>query len=240
MRYKLEIAYKGTNYQGWQIQPNGITVQEVLNNAISVITRQQIETVGCGRTDTGVHAKQFFVHFDTDQELMPIFLRNLNGILPNDIAAYTIERVSNDFNARFSAINRTYEYLIYFEKNPFYINLASKWNFPLNVDVMNQACDLIIGEKDFTSFSKVNTDVKHFTCDVKAARWYYKQDLLVFEITANRFLRNMVRALVGTFTQLGEGKIDLEKFKEIIESRNRNNAGVSVPAAGLYLVNIEY
>jgi tRNA pseudouridine38-40 synthase len=240
MRYLLELAYNGSNYQGWQIQPNGNTVQEVLNNAISVITRKQIETVGCGRTDTGVHARQYFAHFDIDIELPPMFLKSLNGILPHDIAVHDVKLVSNDFNARFNAISRTYEYLIIFEKDPFLDHLAVRWYQDLNVDAMNQACLDLIGEKDFACFSKVNTDVKHYNCNLMAARWYYRDNILVFEVTANRFLRNMVRAMVGTLIQLGEGKFSYERFREILESKDRKKAGTSVPAHGLYLSSIEY
>ena len=240
MRYLLELAYNGSNYQGWQIQPNGSTVQEVLNYAISVITRKQIETVGCGRTDTGVHAKQYFAHFDIDIELPPMFLKSLNGILPADIAVHDARMVSNDFNARFNAISRTYEYHIIFEKDPFLDHLAVRWFHDLNVDAMNQACLDLIGEKDFACFSKVNTDVKHYNCNLMAARWYYRDNILVFEVTANRFLRNMVRAMVGTLIQLGEGKFSFERFREILESKDRKMAGTSVPAHGLYLSSIEY
>jgi len=240
MRYLLELAYNGSNYQGWQIQPNGSTVQEVLNNAISVITRKQIETVGCGRTDTGVHARQYFAHFDMDIELPPMFLKSLNGILPQDIAVHDARLVSSDFNARFNAISRTYEYHIIFEKDPFLDHLAVRWFHDLNVDAMNQACLDLIGEKDFACFSKVNTDVKHYNCNLKAARWYYRDNILVFEVTANRFLRNMVRAMVGTLIQLGEGKFSFERFREILESKDRKMAGTSVPAHGLYLSSIEY
>ena len=240
MRYLLELAYNGSNYQGWQIQPNGNTVQEILNNAISVITRKQIETVGCGRTDTGVHAKQYFAHFDIDIELPPMFLKSLNGILPADIAVHDARMVSNDFSARFNAISRTYEYHIIFEKDPFLDHLAVRWYHDLNVDAMNQACLDLIGDKDFACFSKVNTDVKHYNCNLMAARWYYRDNILVFEVTANRFLRNMVRAMVGTLTQLGEGKFSFERFREILESKDRKMAGTSVPAHGLYLSSIEY
>ena len=240
MRYLLELAYNGSNYQGWQIQPNGSTVQEVLNNARAVITRKQIETVGCGRTDTGVHARQYFAHFDIDIELPPMFLKSLNGILPHDIAVHDARLVSSDFNARFNAISRTYEYHIIFEKDPFLDHLAVRWFHDLNVDAMNQACLDLIGEKDFACFSKVNTDVKHYNCNLKAARWYYRDNILVFEVTANRFLRNMVRAMVGTLIQLGEGKFSFERFREILESKDRKMAGTSVPAHGLYLSSIEY
>lgn len=240
MRYLLELAFNGKNYQGWQVQPNGMTVQGVLNNALSVITRQNIETVGCGRTDSGVHARQYFAHFDCENEIPSQFLKSLNGILPTDIAVHDVKMVSSEFSARFEAISRTYEYQIIFEKDPFLYQLAVRWYQDLDVDAMNKACLDLIGEKDFACFSKVNTDVKHFNCNLKSARWYYRDNILIFEVTANRFLRNMVRAMVGTLTQLGEGKFSHEKFRQIIESRDRKNAGVSVPAHGLYLVSIDY
>ncbi len=240
MRYLLELSYDGTHYQGWQIQPNGLTVQEVLNNAISVITRQSIETIGCGRTDTGVHARQYFAHFDTEQELPNNFVRSLNGILPYDIAIHDCQLVSSEFNSRFDAISRTYEYQIIFQKDPFLNKYAVRWHCDLNIEAMNQACSAIIGTRDFACFSKVNTDVKHFDCNLMAARWYYRENILIFEVTANRFLRNMVRAMVGTLTQIGEGKINQDKFMEIVESRDRRQAGTSVPAHGLYLVSVEY
>ncbi len=240
MRYLLEISFNGTNYQGWQIQPNGITVQEVLNNAIGVILRQPIDTVGCGRTDTGVHARQYFAHFDSEVELPPNFRKSLNGILPYDIAVHQVNAVSSEFSARFNAVSRTYEYLISFEKNPFHHMLATRWHGQLDIEAMNNACNSMLGERDFCSFSKVNTDVKHYTCDLISARWYYRDDLLVFEVTANRFLRNMVRAMVGTLVLVGEGKIDQARLTEILESKDRRNAGTSVPAHGLYLVAIEF
>jgi tRNA pseudouridine38-40 synthase len=240
MRYLLELSYNGSNYQGWQIQPNGNTVQGVLNNAISVITRKEVETMGCGRTDTGVHARQYFAHFDTDEALPERFLRSLNGILPNDIAVHDVRLVSSDFSARFNAISRTYEYHMIFEKDPFLQNLAVRWYQPLDIDAMNLACRELIGEQDFACFSKVNTDVKHYECNVLSAQWFYRDNILVFEVTANRFLRNMVRAMVGTLIQVGESRSTVDQFKEILESKDRTKAGVSVPAHGLYLVSVNY
>jgi tRNA pseudouridine38-40 synthase len=240
MRYLLEISFNGTNYAGWQIQPNAVTVQEVLNNAIGVITRQQIDTVGCGRTDTGVHAKQYFAHFDCEAELPPNFKKSLNGILPYDIAIHHVNAVNPEFSARFDAVSRTYEYLITFEKNPFHHMLATRWYNQLDIEAMNLACNAMLGERDFCSFSKVNTDVKHYTCNLMSARWYYRDDLLVFEVMANRFLRNMVRAMVGTLVMVGEGRIDQAQFMDILESKDRRKAGTSVPAHGLYLVGIEF
>jgi tRNA pseudouridine38-40 synthase len=240
MRYLIELSYNGTNYQGWQIQPNGLTVQEVLNNALSVILRQEILTLGCGRTDTGVHAKQYFAHFDFDGILPEPIIRNLNGILPLDISVHEIISIAPDFNARFNAKLRTYEYHIVFNKNPFLQNLAVRWFQELDVEMMNQACMLLVGEKDFACFSKSNTDVKHYVCHLISAEWYFRDDILVFEVTANRFLRNMVRAMVGTLIKVGEKKMNLEQFEAILESKDRTMAGASVPAHGLYLVNIDY
>ncbi len=240
MRYQIELSYNGTNYHGWQLQPNVITVQEVVNNALSVIMRQPIYIEGCGRTDAGVHAKQYFGHFDSDYDLPDTFLKNLNGILPIDIAAHGIQMAAPDFNARFNATSRTYEYLITFEKNPFYHQFAARLHNVLDIEKMIEASNTLIGIKDFSSFSKVKSDVTNFNCNLMAARWYYRNDLLVFEVTANRFLRNMVRAMVGTLIQLGEGRIELEKFIEIVESKDRRLAGVSAPACGLYLVAVEY
>jgi tRNA pseudouridine38-40 synthase len=240
MRFLLELSYNGTNYQGWQVQPNGQTVQGVLNNALSVLMRQGIETLGCGRTDAGVHARQYFAQFDTDYDLPETFLRSLNGILPYDIAVHAVRLVAPDFNVRFSAIARTYEYCITFEKNPFYQNFATRWYVPLDIGAMNEACAVMLGDRDFSCFSKVSAEVAHFRCNLMSARWYYRNDLLIFEVTANRFLRSMVRAMVGTLSLVGEGKIDVAKFTEILESNDRKLAGTSVPAAGLYLVGIEY
>ncbi|MES2618561.1 MAG: tRNA pseudouridine(38-40) synthase TruA [Bacteroidota bacterium] len=240
MRFLLELSYCGTQYQGWQIQPNGTTVQGVLNNAISVILRQPIETMGCGRTDTGVHAKQYFAHFDCDYDLPETFLKSLNGILPYDIAVQSVRLEAPDFHARFHAISRTYEYCIMFDKNPFYKDFATRWYYQLDIGEMNKASQMIIGERDFSCFSKVNTDVQNYKCNLLSARWYYRNDLLIFEVSANRFLRNMVRAMVGTLAQVGEGKIDTQQFMQIVESNDRRMAGTSVPACGLYLVGIEY
>ncbi len=240
MRYLLELSYNGTAYHGWQVQPNVVTIQEVVNNALSVIMRQPIFVEGCGRTDAGVHAKQYFAHFDCDYDLPENFMKSINGILPQDIAIYGVQMVAHNFNARFNATSRTYEYLITFEKNPFYHQYAARLYQPLDIEKMTEACNLLIGTHDFCSFSKVKSDVNNYTCNLMAARWYYRNDVLVFEVTANRFLRNMVRAMVGTLIQVGEGRIDLEKFIEIFESKDRRMAGVSAPACGLYLVAIEY
>lgn len=212
----------------------------MLNNAISVILRQNIDTVGCGRTDTGVHARQYFAHFDSETEIPQNFLRSLNGILPQDIAIHDVRLVSTEFSARFDAISRTYEYHVIFEKDPFLHDYAFRCYNDLNIDAMNQACRAITGTMDFGAFSKVNTDVKHFDCTLMSAQWYYRENVLVFEVTANRFLRNMVRAMVGTLLQVGEGKMDVKRFMEIVESKDRRNAGTSVPAHGLYLVAVTY
>lgn len=240
MRYLLELAYNGAAYQGWQIQPNGATVQEVLNKAISAILRFNAETVGCGRTDTGVHATRYFAHFDSPKALPDAFLKSLNGILPADIAVSEVEEVSSDFSARFSAVSRTYEYRMVFEKDPFLHGFALRRFSVPDVEAMNSACRQLLGEHDFSCFSKVNTDVSHFNCTLLSANWYYRGKILVFEVQANRFLRNMVRAMVGTLLMLGDGKISSEVFFQILESRDRSRAGTSVPAHGLFLTDVAY
>jgi len=240
LRYLIELAYNGTNYQGWQVQPNGITVQAILNNALSVVLRQTIEIMGCGRTDAGVHAKQYFAHFDCNIELPSNLIKSLNGILPYDIAVYEILPIAPDFNARFNAKLRTYQYHIIYDKNPFLQNLAVRWHQDLNIDLMNEACQNLLGEKDFNCFSKSRSDVNNYICTIKQAEWKIEDNILIFEITANRFLRSMVRAIVGTLAMVGEGKISIESVSEIIESKDRKMAGMSVPAHGLYLTKIIY
>lgn len=241
MRYLLQLAYKGTRYHGWQKQHNAITVQSVLEEKLSLILGENIETLGCGRTDTGVHARDFYAHFDTTK----IFDANrivykLNQLLPYDIVAIELYEVAEDFNARFDAINRTYEYWITQKPNPFLVEQSWYQYGKLDVAQMNSAAGLLIGKKDFQCFSKVHTQVDNFICDITFARWEVKEDTLVFTITANRFLRNMVRAIVGTLMEVGRGKLSLTDVQEILESKNRCEAGQSVPAHGLFLTRIDY
>jgi len=243
-RYFIHLAYAGTAYHGWQIQPNGISVQQVLSEAASVALRENILIHGAGRTDTGVHATQFYAHFDSPKSLEAKDLAklcfSLNGLLPNDISVYEIMRVHDDAHARFSATSRTYEYLISNRKDPFLINRAWYNKKEPNIDLLNKGAAIIMGYDSFECFSKSHTDVKTFLCAISAAFWEEQGHLLRFTITADRFLRNMVRAITGTLVDYGLGRISESELHGIIQSGNRQNAGMSVPAAGLYLSRITY
>ena len=240
-RYFLEIAYRGTNYHGWQIQANAHTVQEAVNLALSVVLRKPITTMGSGRTDTGVHARQQFLHFDVHGELEnKDFLKRLNAVLPKDIAALDLREVRPDAHARFDAEWRRYEYRIYFGKNPFEEGLVWQYFTTLNIDQMKTAAELLLSHRDFECFSKVKTEVNHFECEIKSVYWEQKGQHLIFHITANRFLRGMVRAIVGTLVEVGKEKLSVNGFNEVMASKNRNRAGSSVPACGLYLCQISY
>ncbi len=242
-RYFIQLSYKGTNYHGWQIQPNAISVQEVLTNSFSTILREDIEITGAGRTDTGVHSSYFVAHFETNNSDLlsdKKFLFKINSILPRDIAVHNIKLVKQDAHARFDASSRTYHYFIHTKKDPFL--LESSYYFPkdLNIELMNKACDLLYNYTDFTSFSKLHTDVKTNNCKITEAFWSQEEHKIKFTISADRFLRNMVRAIVGTTLEVGREKLSLDDFIQIIESKNRSEAGVSVPAQGLFLTNITY
>ncbi|WP_299058705.1 tRNA pseudouridine(38-40) synthase TruA [uncultured Polaribacter sp.] len=241
MRYFIELSYNGKKYHGWQIQPDVISVQEKLNKAVSTILQQKIEVVGAGRTDTGVHASQMFAHFDVDSELKGDTSHKLNSLLPADIVVYRVFLVDDEKHARFNAISRSYEYKIWLGRNPFLLDFS--WQIHsqnLDVSLMNDASKLLLEYTDFQTFSKVKTDVYTYNCNVMEAVWKQNGNELVFCITANRFLRNMVRAIVGTLVDVGLGKITKEDFRTIIESKNRGNAGLSVPAKGLFLTKIKY
>ncbi len=241
MRYFIELAYNGTKYHGWQIQPDAVSVQEKLNMAISTVLQSKIEVVGAGRTDTGVHASQMFAHFNTEVPLGDHLTHKLNSILPNDIAVAKVFEVPEEHHARFSAESRSYEYRIWLGRNPFLLDFS--WQIhshKLELSKMNAAAILLLEYDDFQTFSKVKTEVHTFNCDVTAAVWKQEGHLLTFHISANRFLRNMVRAIVGTLVDVGMGKITIEEFRQIIESKNRGNAGLSVPAKGLFLTQIKY
>ncbi len=241
-RYFIQLSYKGTNYHGWQVQPNAVTVQEVLEKGLSVILRENIALVGAGRTDTGVHASFFVAHFDSinDNLDQSDFAYKLNSYFPKDIAIQKIWKVPDDAHARFDAVSRTYEYYITRKKNPFIDETSYKYLKELDIDAMNEAAEALQNYKDFTSFSKLHTDVKTNICTISYAKWEEKDDLLVFTIKADRFLRNMVRAIVGTLLEVGKKQITLEEFKSIIEEKNRCAAGASAPAEGLFLSNIDY
>ena len=240
MRFFLEISYKGDKYHGWQVQPNANTVQAEINNALSTVLNKNVKIVGAGRTDSGVHAKQMFAHFDFENKFsLENLPTKLNSFLPNDIAIHSVFKVKNDANCRFDALSRTYHYHISYKKNPFFLS-SYLLHKRLDVFLMNSACTYLIGSKDFTSFSKVNTQTFTNNCNIMFAKWEENKDGLMFSIKANRFLRNMVRAIVGTLIDVGKGKIKPDCVKTIIEAKSRCKAGNSVPAHALFLVNIEY
>lgn len=239
-RYFLEIAYKGTAYHGWQVQENALTVQAVLNQALETILRHPVETVGCGRTDTGVHASQHFVHVDTDVELNELHVHSLNAILPDDIALKRYLPVAPEAHARFDATLRAYEYHIHTQKNPFRADFSWLVKESLDVALMNEAAVFLLDYTDFSCFSKSNTQTFTNNCKIESAYWQETEFGLVFCIAADRFLRNMVRAIVGTLVDIGQGKIPPSAIRDIIESKNRSNAGVSVPACGLVLTEVHY
>lgn len=241
MRYFIELAYNGTKYHGWQIQPHCNTVQEEINKALSVVLQEEINVVGAGRTDTGVHAKQMFAHFDTEKELDKNYIHKSNSVLPDDIVVYDLFRVNPDKHARFDAVKRSYEYKIWLGRNPF--NLLASYQIyyqKFDIEAMNEACKVLFEYKDFECFSKVKTEVRTFNCNIMNAEWKKEGNELTFYISADRFLRNMVRAIVGTVLEVGSGKISIEEFRKIIESKNRSEAGLSVPAKGLFLTEVIY
>ncbi|CAI8246345.1 MAG: tRNA pseudouridine synthase A [Polaribacter sp. SA4-10] len=241
MRYFIELSYNGKNYHGWQIQPDVISVQQKVNNALSIMLQSEISVVGAGRTDTGVHASQMFAHFDVDQELVENVVFKLNSILPEDIVVYNVFSVDQEIHARFNAVSRSYAYKICLGRDPFLLDFA--WQIhsqKFDLDLMNEAAKLLLEYQDFESFSKVKTDVYTFNCDITKAVWIESENKLTFHISANRFLRNMVRAIVGTLLEVGSGKKTVEDFREIIESKSRSKAGLSVPAKGLFLTAIKY
>ena len=241
MRYFFEIAYNGKNYNGWQTQMTGIGVQTVVENVLSKLYQQEIKIFCSSRTDTGVHCEQQFFHVDIDKEFdATLFIQKINSFLPRDIAVRSIRKVKPSANARFDAIERTYRYQITRTKNPFLEGLA--WHYFKSADIrtMNKAASLLLGEQDFECFSKVKTDVNHFLCEIKKAEWNENGDQLVFVITSNRFLRGMVRAIVGTLLDVGSGKITTKDFQSVIRSKDRRSAGANVPPQGLYLVKVKY
>jgi len=242
-RYFIFISYKGTSYHGWQLQPNSVTVQKIMDNALSVVLNEDIRTTGAGRTDTGVHASFFCAHFDSlsadrfdDKKL--IF--RLNSFLPEDISVSSVRKVLPDANARYSAVSRTYKYYISRTKDPFYN--SSSWFLYGDIDIptMNKACIILLRHNDFTSFSKLHSGSKTNICRIYQAFWKEEENRLVFTIKADRFLRNMVRAIVGTLVDIGFGKMSPDEFEEIIVARDRCLAGTSAPAKGLFLTDIEY
>ena len=242
MRLFAEISYKGKHYHGWQKQPNAITIQSVTEKAFNVILRNaEFNCIGCGRTDTGVHAKQFYFHFETNEQIeLDKFVYKVNTLLPEDIVVHRLIKVPEGSHTRFDADSRTYKYYIHQKKNPFLTDISYYNSRKLDLDAMNQACQCLFKYNDFTSFSKVNTETKTNNCVIKKAQWKIEGESIVFEITANRFLRNMVRAIVGTMIEVGLGKVTIDQFKKVIENKDRGEAGASVPGHGLFLTNVSY
>ena len=241
MRYFIELSYKGTNYHGWQIQPEVNTVQEEITKAFETILQEKIQIVGAGRTDAGVHASQMFAHVDTLKALTHEHIHKLNTVLPNDIVINSIEEVLENKHARFDAISRSYEYRILIGRDPFL--LETTWQIhqkKIQLEKMNEAAEILFQYQDFESFSKVKTDVKTFNCTIMEAVWKLEGNQLIFYIKANRFLRNMVRAIVGTLLDVGLEKKSVDDFRNIIESKKRSEAGLSVPAKGLFLTEVTY
>ncbi|MEW6468324.1 MAG: tRNA pseudouridine(38-40) synthase TruA [Bacteroidota bacterium] len=242
MRYFAKLSYVGTAYNGWQVQENTPrTVQQVLNESISRLLNEKIEFTGCGRTDTGVHAAEFYAHFDSQKDLSdPESVYKFNSVVPRDIAVQELLRVKDAAHARYDAISRSYRYQIIQQRNPFFNERAAFLYAPLDIDRMNEAAKALFDYSDFTSFSKLRTQVKTNLCKVMRAEWSREGELLVFRITADRFLRNMVRAIVGTLVRVGKKEINADDVRRIIESRDRGNAGESFPAHGLYLEKVVY
>lgn len=241
MRYFIELSYNGKAYHGWQIQPNAISVQEVLEKGLSTLLKEPIATMGAGRTDAGVHATQLFAHFDTETLFdIKTLIYKLNSFLPEDIAIKSIFKVKANSHARFHATSRQYLYRIALEKNPFNKEQAFLLKPKLNIDKLKAATKILLDYKDFQCFSKSNTDVKTYHCNIMKAEWSLVENELHFIIKADRFLRNMVRAIVGTLINIGIDKIEVETLHDIIKSKNRSEAGFSVPAHALYLTKIEY
>lgn len=242
MRFFLEFSYAGTHYHGWQSQPNALSVQEVMENALETLLKTPTPLVAAGRTDTGVHARQMIAHFDGElvEAARQHFVYQLNQFLPQDIAIHSLKQVQPDAHARFDALSRTYEYHIAKEKTPFGNELQYLVKQPLDLEVMNEGAALLLDYEDFECFSKSHTDVKTFLCKISHAAWTNSEKGYTFTITANRFLRNMVRAIVGTLLEIGLKKKKVDDLHQIIKNKNRSEAGYSVPAQGLFLTQVEY
>ena len=242
MRYFIWFSYDGTQYHGWQIQPNGVTVQSELQRCLSLLLREDVSVTGAGRTDTGVHARQMAAHFDTETVFdVSLLVHKLNGLLHQDIGVDRIEPVSEEMHARFSATSRTYHYYIHTRKNPFLRHYSLELHYQLDFTLMNEAGRILLEYEDFGAFCKAGSDVKTTLCKVTHAQWHQTApDAWYFEITANRFLRNMVRAVVGTLMEVGRGRMSLDDFRQVIEGKQRTQAGESMPAKALFLESVVY
>ncbi|MEO9003728.1 MAG: tRNA pseudouridine(38-40) synthase TruA [Ginsengibacter sp.] len=257
-RYFIEVSYKGTSYSGFQIQKNSVTIQSEVEKALSIFFKRAFTLTGASRTDAGVHALQNYFHFDTDLPLTLIttptrgfysseddialdkFLYNINAILPLDIAVKRIYLVERNAHCRFDAISREYKYFIYKDKNPFLQESAYYCPYTLDITKMNEAATLLLGNKDFTSFSKKNTQSKSFICDLQKSEWTWQEHCLIYNVKANRFLRGMVKGMVGTMLRVGKGKIDLKEFRQIIHKRDSSMSDFSVPSHALFLIAVKY
>ena len=244
MRYFIKLSFNGSTFHGWQHQPNASSVQAKIKEALTAILKEPVSVTGAGRTDAGVHARTFYAHFNCIRELEPEkitgLVYNLNGFISEDITIHSIFPVKDDAHARFSAVLRTYQYVITRKKDPFLKSFSYYYAGKLDLAEMNAGALVLLQNTDFTSFAKTPTDSKSFICHLKEATWEEKDDLVIFTISADRFLRNMVRAIVGTLLELGRGKINLEEIQRIIEKKDRCAAGFSVPAKGLFLTDIRY
>ncbi|MCD8186787.1 MAG: tRNA pseudouridine(38-40) synthase TruA [Rikenellaceae bacterium] len=242
MRFFLTLSYKGTAYHGWQIQENAPSVQGALQQALSILLKEPVDVVGAGRTDTGVHAAFYVAHFQCsgNKPLQEDFVYHLNAVLPKDIAVYSVRAVSNQAHARFSATLRQYKYYLLTEKDPFRIDTAYRYPLPLDLEKMNEAAAVLTEYEDFESFCKLHADNKTTLCHLQESFWIREENLLIYTVSADRFLRNMVRAIVGTLIDVGRGKTDIDQFRQIIESKNRGAAGTSAPAHGLFLTDVRY
>lgn len=242
MRYFITLSYDGTRFHGWQVQPNGISVQGELQHALSLLLREDVQVTGAGRTDAGVHAKMMVAHFDSEQDIDTRQLTyKLNRLLPQDIAVQKTEHVADDMHARFSATSRTYYYYVHTAKSPFDRHYSCELHYPLDFEAMNRAARLLLDYEDFGAFCKSHTDVKTTLCHVTCAQWHQTSPTTwYFEISANRFLRNMVRAVVGTLIEVGRGRMTIDDFRRVIEGKRRTEAGESMPGNALFLVDIKY
>jgi len=240
MRYFLEVSYKGTNYSGFQSQKNANTIQAEVEKAFRTILKEEIQLTGSSRTDAGVHALQNYFHFDIKGELSSRLLYNLNAILPGDIVVNKLFKVKNDAHCRFDAVSREYKYFVYQKKNPFLTDSAFYFPYTLDLESMENAATMIKEYTDFTSFSKRNTQVKSFACDIKESEWAIEGECLVYKVKANRFLRGMVRALAATMLTVGRNKVNIDLFRKIIESKDCTLANFSAPAHGLFLVRVAF
>ncbi len=242
-RYFIQLSYNGKYFHGWQVQENAITVQGILEKALNTLLGNTIKTTGAGRTDSGVHARNFIAHFDHSETHLhqdEKLIYKLNKLVGKDIVVEKMVKVKNDAHARFDAISRTYKYYISTQKDPFNRDFCYEFEGKLDVDRMDQGAKLLMGYNDFKSFCKLHSDVKTTLCKLYCSEWSQEGKFLVYTVTADRFLRNMVRAMVGTMFELGRNKIDIDLFKQIIEAGDRNIAGASILAKGLFLMGIEY